>query len=590
MRTIIYSLILLVLGVMAWQTPTTALAQTAKTTKKAPPKKEYTYKIQIAAYREYSFAQQITGLDSIGNVFMEKGDNDIYRVVVGYYNNLADAKAALALVEQAGYPDAYVASQEAKTEHGVLLSDFFAAAQPEEFFAATEPIPVAPAVTPTNKPTSPTASEQIVADKKTPAKNETATEMLMTDKKTPAQTETVPAIETPMANKPATFDTKEAEGGSEQYVIDLGTLDEVANKKLGALRDMEEELYTSQRNHVILGPYSDLSQASKSLTTVVKKGFDNATIIMKTDVPDKANPNKTATPKPATFKDEPKTETPKAITAPQKVEEPIKPIPAPKPTPNAEAEFKPTKTTPPAPAKTTTAETTKKPTTFSEISANTTTTTTTTGSITATMPTPSAQELSAFVTFDAVFEEVEFDMFKVDSYDPTHETITAGTSAPIEEVERNKQLKGTKLSNSLVQTLLPAESTDKARDFYGLYKFNVDEQNIGYIVRSGKGEYQNDNNIDLYVYNNNTHQFVGKENLSKIYSNKTMLGVVQSWILDLNNDGFLDILSYNLEEQNATEQGYQIRSKFNGKIWMKGSYKKAQLMNEDKLRQQLNLQ
>jgi len=109
-------------------------------------------------------------------------------------------------------------------------------------------------------------------------------------------------------------------------------------------------------------------------------------------------------------------------------------------------------------------------------------------------------------------------------------------------------------------------------------------------VRSGKGEYQNDNNIDLYVYNNNTHQFVSKESLSKIYSNKTMLGVVQSWLLDLNNDGFLDILSYNLEEQNAVEQGYQIRSKFNGKIWMKGSYKKAQLMNEDKLRQQLNLQ
>ncbi len=103
MRTIIYSLILFVLGVMAWQTPQTALAQTTKTTKKATPKKEYTYKIQIAAYREYSFAQQITGLDSIGNVFMEKGDNDIYRVVMGYYNNLADAKAALALVEQAGY-------------------------------------------------------------------------------------------------------------------------------------------------------------------------------------------------------------------------------------------------------------------------------------------------------------------------------------------------------------------------------------------------------------------------------------------------------------------------------------------------------
>lgn len=589
MRTIIYSLILLVLGVMAWQTPTTALAQTAKTTKKAPPKKEYAYKIQIAAYREYSFAQQITGLDSIGNVFMEKGDNDIYRVVMGYYNNLADAKAALALVEQAGYPDAYVASQEAKTEHGVLLSDFFAAAQPEAFFAATEPIPVAPAVTPTTKPPTPpdpTASEQIVADKKTPAKTETASEMLMTDKKTPVKTETEPAKETPMANKPATFDTKEAEGSGEQYVIDLGTLDDVANKKLGALRDMEEDIYTSQRNHVILGPYSDLSQASKSLTTVVKKGFDNATIIMETDVPNNAVKNKMPTPKPSTFKDEPKTETPKAATQ-QKVETQAKPAaPTPKPAPSAEAEFKPMKVTPPAPAKTTTTETAKKPTTFSETSA----TTTTTGSITATMPTPSPQELSAFVTFDAVFEEVEFDMFKVDSYDPTHETITAGTSAPIEEVERNKQLKGTKLSNSLVQTLLPAESTDKVWSFYGLYKFNIDEQNIGYIVRSGKGEYQNDNNIDLYVYNNNTHQFVSKESLSKIYSNKTMLGVVQSWLLDLNNDGFLDILSYNLEEQNAVEQGYQIRSKFNGKIWMKGSYKKAQLMNEDKLRQQLNLQ
>lgn len=573
MRTIIYSLILSVLGVMAWQTPTTVLAQTAKTTKKTTPIKEYTYKIQIAAYREYSFAQQITGLDSIGNVFMEKGENDIYRVVMGYYNKLADAKTALALVEQAGYPDAYVASQEAKTQQGILLSDFFAAAKPEEFFAATEPIPVAPAVTPTTKPTipaDPTAAEQIVADKKTPTK-----------------TEHDAATETPMANKPAIFDNKEAETTGEQYVIDLGTLDEVANKKLGALRDMEEELYTSQRNHVILGPYSDLSQASKSLTTVVKKGFDNATIIMETDVPNDAAKNKAATSKPATFKDEPKTETPKTATQ-QKAEVPTKPTP--KPTPSAEAEFKPTKaTTPTAPTKNAAAtETTKKPTTFSEASSSTTTATT--ANITATMPTPSAQELSAFVTFDAVFEEVEFDMFKVDSYDPTHETITAGTSAPIEEVERNKQLKGTKLSNGLVQTLLPAESTDKAWSFYGLYKFVIDEQNIGYIVRSGKGEYQNDNIIDLYIYNNNTHQFVGKENLSKIYSNKTMLGVVQSWLLDLNNDGFLDVLSYNLEEQNAIEQGYQIRSKFNGKIWMKGSYKKAQLMNEDKLRQQLNLQ
>jgi hypothetical protein len=505
-------------------------------TKKAPPAPRV-YKLQIAAYREINFAKNVKGLDTIGTLFIEDDPSGIYRVVMGYYKDAAEAKAALANVRQAGYENAYLTTQALNAPLGVDVAKVFSSDNPEEWFAANEPA----------ETETPPAQEQTVADK--PPKKEAKVAIQ------PPPTQEIEAKEQNMSDKATNTETTPKEelvaNNKEAYAIDLGSFEQIGDIRLGTLNGLGD-LFTNPRNHVMIGIYEEEDEAAENLNVVKKNGFKYATI--------------TSEVAASIFKNQSKTTTPAS---------PAKKTMAP-PEPKPEAVFTPAKpkdTTPTQPAPsakkaTNTEQTTPKPENYST---NTT-----------------AKAAADFKKFDGIFAEVEFDLFKVDAYDPTQETISASTTDTPEDVARNQQLKGEKIDPALWYI---ANQTPKEPNWnmYGLYKFKLDNEHSAYVIRSGKKTYQNDNFIDLYVYNEQQKRFVTKENLSQVWSTPSMMGITQSWILDLNNDGVLDFLSYVIEENSQPEKGYQTANKFVGKVWLNKRFVDVKINNQEILKQQLGI-
>lgn len=509
-------------------------------TPKAPPAPRV-YKLQIAAYREINFAKNVKGLDTIGTLYIEDDPSGIYRVVMGYYKDATEAKTALASVRQAGYENAYLATQALTAPLGVDVAKVFSSNKPEEWFAANQPA----------QTETPETQEQTVADKPISVKKE----IKPAPQPIPTQTE---ATEENMLDKATTQTTPKEEivaNNKVAYAIDLGSFEQIGDIRLGTLNGLGD-LFTNPRNHVMIGVYEEEDEAAQNLNVVKKNGFKYATITSEVAASISQKQAKPTTPaSPA-----------KKTMAPPATE--------PKPEPKPEAVFTPAKpkdTTPAAPApkaKITTTTAPPKPETYST---NTT-----------------AKAAADFQKFDGIFTEVEFDLFKVDAYDPTQETITASTTDTPEDIARNQQLKGEKIDPALWYL---ANQTPKEPNWnmYGLYKFKLDAEHSAYVIRTGKKTYQNDNFIDLYVYNEQQKRFVTKENLSQVWSTPSMMGITQSWILDLNNDGILDFLSYVIEENSEPEKGYQTTNKFVGKVWLNKRFVDVKINNQEILKQQLGI-
>lgn len=520
--TYLYQIMLLLLCSVVFNS--TAFGQTKKT-----PPAPRVYKLQIAAYREINFAQNVKGLDTIGTLFIEEDPSGIYRVVMGYYKDATEAKAALANVRQAGYENAYLTAQALTAPLGVDVAKVFSSDNPEEWFAANEP-----AETETSE-----TQEQTVADKpaSTPKEAKSATKPPPVEIEVKEENMLDKADNTKITPKEELFANKEA-----AYAIDLGSFEQIGDIRLGALNGLGN-LFTNPQNHVMIGIYEEEEEATQNLNAVKKNGFKYATIT--SDVAASISRNESKTTIPA-----------KKITAP--------------PEPKPEAVFTPTK--PPKSTPTQPAPTPKKATTTEQTAPKTT----------------NAKTAADFQKFDGIFAEVEFDLFKVDAYDPTQETISASTTDTPEDVARNEQLKGEKIDPALwyVANQTPK---DPSWNMHGLYKFNLDAEHSAYVIRTGKKTYQNDNFIDLYVYNEQQKRFVTKENLSRVWSTPTMMGITQSWILDLNNDGTLDFLSYVIEENSQPEKGYETSNKFVGKVWLNKRFVDVKIMNEEILKQQLGI-
>lgn len=506
-------------------------------TKKAAPAPRV-YKLQIAAYREINFAKNVKGLDTIGTLYIEDDPSGIYRVVMGYYKDAAEAKTALANVRQVGYENAYLTTQTLAAPLGVEVAKVFSSSDPEEWFAAKEPA----------EEPAPESKEQVVANKPpanakkvTPtieAKEETMSDKAGKDNEKEQQKEQ--AAEEPMAANNA------------QYAIDLGSFEQIGDIKLGALNGLGD-LFTNPRNHVMIGVYDEEGEANQNLQVVKKSGFKYA--IITPEIAASISKNKTVPEKPTAKK---------ATT----------PATTPAATPKAEAVFTPAKpktaAPPAATAKTATEPSALKPNTYG-VNTNT-----------------SSKATADFIKLDGVFSEVEFDLFKVDAYDPTQENISASNTDTPEDIALNQQLKGEKIDPALWYVFNQAPK-DPSWGVFALYKFRLDAEHSAYVIRSGKKTYQNDNFIDLYVYDEPQKRFVTKENLSRVWSTPQMMGITQSWILDLNNDGVLDFLSYVIEENSQPEKGYETSNKFMGKVWLNKRFVDVKILNEEILKQQLGI-
>ena len=192
-----------------------------------------------------------------------------------------------------------------------------------------------------------------------------------------------------------------------------------------------------------------------------------------------------------------------------------------------------------------------------------------------------------FESFDALFRPTTFNIYNVDAYDPTQEknnTITNGDQA-----SRNQNLKGVLIPSNLVSTF-DSSVVDPALSFYALDKFDVNPNLKGYIVRSGMGLYDKENNINLYVFDKKLGRFAIRQPLSSVTSSETKFSKTQSWLMDLDNDGVVDVLSYTAEEIFEVNTGAFLQSSFfAAKVWRDGKLVDAQIVNEPKLKKQLGI-
>ncbi|MGB1204001.1 MAG: SPOR domain-containing protein [Chitinophagales bacterium] len=201
---------------------------------------------------------------------------------------------------------------------------------------------------------------------------------------------------------------------------------------------------------------------------------------------------------------------------------------------------------------------------------------------------PSGQAAIDFAELKQLFEKTDFEIRNIDAYDPTQKAGMKETTYSADLLSKNKALEGKKIPHSLLYLLNDANIKQSVMEYYGISIFDIDSDNEAYMVRFGDGLYDKNNKILFYIYNKSEGNFVGSELLSSVLGNNTLFTKTQSWIMDLNNDNILDILSYTIEEY-FTQGEHIEKGKFDAKVWLNGRYIEAQIVNEDRLKEQLGV-
>ncbi|PSJ76861.1 hypothetical protein C7N43_11420 [Sphingobacteriales bacterium UPWRP_1] len=339
-----------------------------------------------------------------------------------------------------------------------------------------------------------------------------------------------PPSNTTAAQPMQTFNTQE-----QNYLLVLGRFASLAEAKLGQVNSLGDMYVEDDKGmkKIVIGPFKDKAVADAALKTAREKGFPDASL-----QPVALHKNAAPAPPATTAAAEPATGT-TTFNAPDN--------------PPAEATYRPgAPLTPPA-----------------------------------TQIPPPAQ-LIDFGQFTTYFAATRFDIFNVDPYDPIQEKNYNISSTDPALAAKNKQLTGNALPARLLY--LFDQKPNPAWSYFALYRFQISPGYDGYIIRSGIGKYEQDNLILLYVYDKTNMQFIAKETLSTAKGTPGFFTATESWVMDLNADTIPDLLSYTTEEYNSLTQGYKATNKFNAKIWLDNKFVEAQIVNEDKLRQQLGIE
>ena len=110
------------------QTETTAAALEAEVTKTnnehrvetRPTSNVEQYSVQVAALGKESSLQEYEHLASVGTV-MQVPEGNYFKVRVGYFKSISDAKVAARRIKNSGYPDAYVVTSKASATAGTKV-------------------------------------------------------------------------------------------------------------------------------------------------------------------------------------------------------------------------------------------------------------------------------------------------------------------------------------------------------------------------------------------------------------------------------------------------------------------------------------
>lgn len=174
------------------------------------------------------------------------------------------------------------------------------------------------------------------------------------------------------------------------------------------------------------------------------------------------------------------------------------------------------------------------------------------------------------------FEKMNFQIFKVDAYDPTNTTSFINT-----------MLQGKELSPTVLAFF--EKNADKTLKYYGVGNFAITPNHSAYMVRTGRGSFHNDNNIYLYVYDQLNKKMVGKELISSVLTSNNTYSKIQTWITDANKDGILDLLIYQKYETTTPDGQYAIKNELTGKVWTGSAYTIADIKDAEKLKAKLGV-
>lgn len=192
-------------------------------------------------------------------------------------------------------------------------------------------------------------------------------------------------------------------------------------------------------------------------------------------------------------------------------------------------------------------------------------------------PAKKASPKANIVQFDALFAPSSFDIFHVNAYDP----LATGTN-PI-----NQQFKGTAIANTY-ESLFIDSTMPKGLNFYALQKFELADNHRAYLIRGGKGQYNNDNFIFMRVYDKKTGKFVATQKLSSV-SSKNGYNKRQSWLVDLDNDKAIDVLTYDTNEAKNATGAFVVTNKLTAHVWLNNVYTQARIVDEAAVKAKLGV-
>lgn len=174
------------------------------------------------------------------------------------------------------------------------------------------------------------------------------------------------------------------------------------------------------------------------------------------------------------------------------------------------------------------------------------------------------------------FEKMNFNIFKVDAYDPTNKSSFM-----------NDMLKGTELPAAILAFF--DKGADKNLQYFSIGSFNVTPNHIAYMVRSGTGNFHTNNDIHLYIYNQTSKKMIGKELISSVMTTSNTYSKIQTWITDANKDGILDLLIYKKSETTTPDGQYASTNNLVGKVWLNNAYVKADIKDAENLKKKLGV-
>lgn len=587
MKTILYAFLLLSgLSALPLLNQTNLAAQ--PTNKNKP---STTYKIQIAAYRNLNMAQ-LSPLADIGNLYAEDLGNGVKRVVMGYYKTETEAKNTLPKVHEKGFTTAYIAPHKENNIGNAI----------------------------------PTNSESPKENNSTSANN-TNSEKKENDK--PQESKT----------KIAQFtadDFPELKQG-EVYAVILNATDEIITEKLPDLLDWGS-VFVPQNDpdaNMLLGAFETPEKALNALDYAQTQVSAQAKLcIIDAENFTLINNNLTIPPpidndtEPTDIATAPNTTTPPPTTD-IAIEPPsIEPPKTDKPTPKdpCDEKNKTDKTTenttatlpkqvepeaiyrPHQPAKTENKEQQNNDNNNAQNndnnnSENTNTNSTEPRSILSLPPEAIAGQLSeapetaTFSRLKTYFNNQDTATnIIITAYDPLLDDVSA--NADDEQTLQwdnnltkiNQSLKGIYIPAELVANIDSLPKNDPTWSFYALFKYALDPLHDAYAIRAGKGEYHNNNNIYLAVYDKGLGDFTQTMLISSVWGGGGLFAFKRSWITDLDKDGKGgDILTDTNQEFTDSYDGLKQSASLVAKVWKDGNYVEAQIVDEVGLRQQLGV-